>query len=93
MINKKIIVGVRNKDADAKKELILNEFDTPDPGSDPVATKLTDEDLTQAAHTAVFALCQHLPGQCFGGACAGDHRHFSVLRIRKAAQIGQTAAL
>ena len=44
---------VTEDEINAKKELILNEFDTPDPGSDPVATKLTDEDLTQSAHTAV----------------------------------------
>lgn len=44
---------VTEDEINAKKALILNEFDTPDPGSDPVATKLTDEDLTQAAHTAV----------------------------------------
>ena len=48
-----VILGSLYDDDDAKKQLILNELDTPDPGSDPVATKLTDEDLTQAAHTAV----------------------------------------
>ncbi len=36
-----------------KEALILREFDTPDPKSDPVTTKLTDADLRQAAHTAV----------------------------------------
>jgi len=36
-----------------KEALILDEFDTPDPKSDPVTTKLTDADLRQAAHTAV----------------------------------------
>ncbi len=35
-----------------KRQLILREFDTPEPGSDSVAVKLTDEDLTQSAHTA-----------------------------------------
>src|SRR5690606_18028519 len=36
-----------------KEELIRREFDMPDPKSDPVTRKLTKEDLTQAAHTAV----------------------------------------
>ena len=36
-----------------KEALILKEFDTPDPKSDPVTTKLTEADLRQAAHTAV----------------------------------------
>lgn len=36
-----------------KEKLILDEFDTPVPVSDPVTMKLTDADLRQAAHTAV----------------------------------------
>lgn len=36
-----------------KEALILEEFDTPVPVSDPVTRKLTPEDLRQAAHTAV----------------------------------------
>ncbi|RAV05582.1 L-fucose/L-arabinose isomerase family protein [Paenibacillus sp. YN15] len=36
-----------------KKKLILAEFDTPEPVSDPVTTKLTEADLHQAAHSAV----------------------------------------
>jgi L-arabinose isomerase len=32
---------------------ILGLFDTPDPGADPVTTKLTDEHLRKAAHAAV----------------------------------------
>ncbi len=36
----------------SKKALILHEFDTPDPGSDPLTRKLTEEDLLQAAHSA-----------------------------------------
>ena len=35
-----------------KEELILAEFDTPDPKSDPVTRKLTPEDLRRAAHGA-----------------------------------------
>ncbi len=37
----------------AKKNEILGFFDTPDPGSDPIASKLTDADLTTAAKAAV----------------------------------------
>ena len=37
----------------AKREQILSFFDTPDPGSDPIATKLTAEDLQAAARVAV----------------------------------------
>ena len=36
-----------------KEALILEEFDTPVPVSDPLTRKLTAEDLRQAAHTAV----------------------------------------
>jgi L-arabinose isomerase len=38
---------------EAKKEQILGFFDTPDPVSDPITTKLTDEDLDAAARVAV----------------------------------------
>jgi len=36
-----------------REALILQEFDTPDPKSDPLTTKLTQADLTAAAHTSV----------------------------------------
>lgn len=36
-----------------KEQVILNLFDTPDPGSDRIAIKLTDQDLAQAAKSAV----------------------------------------
>jgi L-arabinose isomerase len=36
-----------------KKSQILTFFDTPDPRSDPITEKLTEEDLTTAAQTAV----------------------------------------
>lgn len=36
-----------------KEALILREFDTPVPVSDPLTRKLTPEDLRQAAHTSV----------------------------------------
>jgi len=38
---------------EAKKAQIRELFDTPDPGSDPIAVKLTDEDLEVAARVAV----------------------------------------
>ena len=44
---------VTNDEVDQKAQLILREFDTPVPQSDPVTRKLTAEDLQQAAHTAV----------------------------------------
>jgi len=37
----------------AKREQILGMFDTPDPKSDPITRKLTDEDLLVAARVAV----------------------------------------
>ncbi|MEE1278871.1 MAG: L-fucose/L-arabinose isomerase family protein [Acutalibacteraceae bacterium] len=43
---------VTDEEIEAKKKLILEEFDTPDPKSDPVTRKLTEEDLTRAAKGA-----------------------------------------
>jgi len=45
--------NVTEGEMDQKEKLILEEFDTPVPVSDPVTRKLTAEDLRQAAHTAV----------------------------------------
>ncbi len=44
---------VTDAEMEAKKALILAEFDTPDPISDPVTRKLTETDLEQAAKSAV----------------------------------------
>ena len=44
---------VTEEEIAAKERLILEEFDTPVPVSDPVTMKLTEADLRQAAHTAV----------------------------------------
>jgi len=44
---------VSDKEIDEKKVQILDLFDTPDPVSDPVTTKLTDGDLHVAARVAV----------------------------------------
>lgn len=44
--------NVTNKEIEDKKKLILEEFDTPVPVSDPVTMKLTDADLHRAAHGA-----------------------------------------
>jgi len=43
---------VTAEEIEAKKAFILGEFDTPDPKSDPVTEKLTEEDLVNAAKTA-----------------------------------------
>ena len=44
---------VTEEEIKAKEELILAEFDTPDPKSDPITEKLTAPDLRQAAKSAV----------------------------------------
>jgi L-arabinose isomerase len=44
---------VTDTEIEAKKREILELFDTPDPVSDPVTMKLTDEDLRAAARAAV----------------------------------------
>ncbi len=43
---------VTEEEIKAKSEVILAEFDTPDPKSDPITMKLTDDDLYRAAKTA-----------------------------------------
>ena len=43
---------VTEEEIENKKTLILREFDTPDPKSDPVTEKLTENDLYDAAKTA-----------------------------------------
>lgn len=44
---------VTDEEIEAKQKLILANFDTPDPLSDPITTKLTEADLYKAARTAV----------------------------------------
>jgi L-arabinose isomerase len=44
---------VTEKDIDRKKSQILDLFETPEPKSDPITGRLTDEDLTVAARAAV----------------------------------------
>jgi L-arabinose isomerase len=44
---------VDDEAADRWRQEIIEFFDTPDPGSDPIATKLTKDDLDMAAKTAV----------------------------------------
>lgn len=44
---------VTEEEIKEKSKLILDEFDTPDPVSDPVTVKLRDEDLYEAAKVAV----------------------------------------
>lgn len=45
--------AANRKSTEAKKKLILEFFDTPDPGSDPITEKLTKRDLAIAARAAV----------------------------------------
>jgi L-arabinose isomerase len=45
--------GVTEEEILHKREEILDLFDTPDPGADPVTTKLTEEHLRKAAFAAV----------------------------------------
>jgi L-arabinose isomerase len=45
--------GITEPEIEAKGKEILSLFDTPDPGVDPVTTKLTDSDLRTAARVAV----------------------------------------
>jgi len=47
------LITVTEEEIEAKKIRILDMFDTPDPKSDPITRKLTDEDLLVAARTAV----------------------------------------
>ncbi|MCE5250356.1 L-fucose/L-arabinose isomerase family protein [bacterium] len=44
---------VTDSEIEAKKERISAMFDMPDPGSDPIACRVTDEDLHTAARAAV----------------------------------------
>lgn len=57
------------KEIEEKKKLILDTFDTPDPGSDPIAVKLTEEDLRKAAKGAAaldrFIEKYHLSGLAY----------------------------
>ncbi|MBN2452470.1 MAG: L-fucose/L-arabinose isomerase family protein [Lentisphaeria bacterium] len=52
-----------------KREAILGFFDTPDPGSDPIAEKLTEADLETAARAAValdgFVAAKDLDGLAY----------------------------
>ena len=44
---------VTDPEIKSRKSDILNFFDTPDPGSDPITRKLTEEDLTTAARVSI----------------------------------------
>ena len=50
---KAVFDAVRPEEIEARKAVILENFDTPDPGSDPIAMKLTDADLEKAAKASV----------------------------------------
>ena len=57
------------EEIEKKKTVILDTFDTPDPGSDPIAMKLTDADLYKASKAAValdkFIEKYHLSGLAY----------------------------
>jgi len=60
---------VSDAEADAKAAQILDLFDTPDPGADPLATKLTETDLHAAARAAAaldrFVAAHQLDGLAY----------------------------
>lgn len=60
---------VTEEEVEAKKALICAEFDMPEPKSDPVTSKLTEEDLEQAARSAAaldrFIETNHLTGLAY----------------------------
>jgi L-arabinose isomerase len=66
-----------------KSKLILDCFDTPDPLSDPITTKLTDADLYNAAKTAVtldkFVEKHKLTGLAYYYNGQKDSRHRDVV--------------
>ncbi len=76
--------AVSDADAAAMAERITAFFDTPDPQSDPITRKLTDEDLAAAARTAValerFVDARDLDGLAYyyeGGADSAIRRMVS----------------
>ena len=48
----KTVSEVTDAETEEKRKLILKEFDTPEPESDPITEKLTDSDLYKASKTA-----------------------------------------
>ena len=79
---------VTENETQAKKAQILEMFDTPDPKSDPITRKLTDEDLHVAARVAV-ALDKFVDEKDLdGGARAG--RAGLLLRRRTGASDART---
>ncbi len=48
----KTLKTVTEEETEEKRKLILEEFDTPEPVSDPITEKLTETDLDKAAKTA-----------------------------------------
>ena len=61
--------SVTEEEIQAKSRLILENFDTPDPKTDPLTMKLTDSDLRKAAKAAVtldkFVEDYHLTGLAY----------------------------
>ncbi|MBR6763526.1 MAG: L-fucose/L-arabinose isomerase family protein [Clostridia bacterium] len=70
---------VTEAEIEAKKALILREFDTPDPKSDPLTTRLTDTDLQNAAHASCaldrFVVTHDLDGLAYFYSGSEDTLH------------------
>ncbi len=72
---------VSEAEIQAKSQLILASFDTPDPVSDPITMKLTDTDLYKAARTSValdkFVAQKNLTGLAYyySGRAGSDHQN------------------
>ncbi len=71
---------VTEEEIQARSQLILDSFETPDPVSDPLTTKLTDADLYMAAKASVtldkFVAQKNLTGLAYyyNGRLGSDHQ-------------------
>ena len=71
---------VTDEEIEREKQVIINEFDMPDPKSDPLTMKLTDEDLYKAARASValehFRVKYKLDGLAYfyNGGEGSEHR-------------------
>lgn len=79
----KVSQSVTEDEIKNKTEVILSNFDTPDPVSDPITMRLTDEDLRKAAKTAValdkFVEEYHLDGLAYYYNGRNDSEHQNIV--------------